>query len=84
MVVVLNRFCLKKVKKFLNVPDTHSVIFTRSTTESLNLVAYAWGQKFLNSDSEILLSEMEHHSNLVPWQLVAQKTKTSLKFMLPK
>jgi len=71
----------KKVKEFLNVPDTYSVIFTRSTTESLNLIAYAWGQKFLNSESEILLSEMEHHSNLVPWQLVAQKTKTSLKFI---
>ncbi|MBC8346080.1 MAG: cysteine desulfurase [Candidatus Marinimicrobia bacterium] len=70
-----------KVKEFLNVPDTHSVIFTRSTTESLNLVAYAWGQKYLDSDSEILLSEMEHHSNLVPWQLVAEKTKASLKFI---
>ena len=50
----------KKVKEFLNVPDTHSVIFTRSTTESLNLVAYAWGQKFLKSDSEILLLSLIH------------------------
>ena len=71
----------KKVKIFLNVPDTHSVIFTGSTTESLNLIAYAWGQKNLNADSEILLSEMEHHSNIVPWQLVAEKTQSSLQFI---
>ncbi|MEA1881972.1 MAG: cysteine desulfurase [Candidatus Marinimicrobia bacterium] len=71
----------KKVKQFLNVPDTHSVIFTRSTTESLNLVAYAWGQKFLTADDEVLVSEMEHHSNLVPWQLTTEKTGASLKYI---
>ena len=71
----------KKVKIFLNVPDTHTVIFTGSTTESLNLISYAWGQKNLNADSEILLSEMEHHSNIVPWQLIAEKTQSSLQFI---
>ena len=71
----------EKVKQFLNVPDTHSVIFTRSTTESLNLVAYAWGQKYLNKNDNVLVSEMEHHSNLVPWQLATEKTGASLKYI---
>jgi len=71
----------EKVKQFLNVPDSHSVIFTRSTTESINLLAYAWGQKFLNANDEILVTEMEHHSNLVPWQLMREKTGAALKYI---
>ncbi len=70
-----------KVKAFLNVPDTHSVIFTRSTTESLNLVAYAWGQKFLKAEDDVLVSEMEHHSNLVPWQLASKKKGVNLDYI---
>ncbi len=70
-----------KVKQFLNVPETHSVIFTKSTTESLNLVAYAWGLKNLCQHDAVLVSEMEHHSNLVPWQLIAEKMGASLKFI---
>ena len=50
------------VKKFINVPDTHSVIFTRSTTEAINLVAYGWGLKYLKKNDAILITEMEHHS----------------------
>lgn len=68
-----------KVKQFLNVPESHSIIFTRSTTESLNLVGYAWGLKNLSKNDSILVSEMEHHSNLVPWQIIAEKTGASMK-----
>ena len=59
-----------KIKKFLNVPDSHEVIFTRSSTESINLVAYSWGISNLNKDNGVLVTEMEHHSNLVPWQII--------------
>ncbi len=58
----------EKVKKFLNVPNSHEVIFTRSSTESINLVAYSWGNSNINKEKGKLVSEMEHHSNLVPWQ----------------
>ena len=70
-----------KIKKFLNVPDSHEVIFTRSTTESINLVAYSWGMSNLNREKGILVSEMEHHSNLVPWQIISKKTSSSLKYI---
>ena len=71
----------QKVKQFLNVPGTHSVIFTRSTTESINLVAYAWGLKKLSHNDSILISEMEHHSNLVPWQFITEKTGANLNYV---
>ena len=70
-----------KIKKFLNVPDSHEVIFTRSTTESINLVAYSWGMSNLNKEKGVLVSEMEHHSNLVPWQIISKKTSSSLKYI---
>ena len=68
-----------KVKDFLNVPDSHEVIFSRSTTESINLVSYSWGMSNLNKDRGVLVSEMEHHSNLVPWQIISEKTSSPLK-----
>ena len=71
----------EKVKSFLNVPKSHSVIFTRGTTESINLVAYAWGLKNLSQNDAILLSEMEHHSNLVPWQIISEYTGASLNYI---
>ena len=71
----------EKIKDFLNVPDSHEVIFTRSTTESINLVAYSWGMSNLNEDRGVLVSEMEHHSNLVPWQIVTEKTFSQLKHL---
>jgi len=70
-----------KVKRFLNVPDSHEVIFTRSSTESINLVAYSWGIGNLNKGNGILVTEMEHHSNLVPWQMVSEKTLSKLKYL---
>ena len=56
-------------------------MFTRGTTESINLVAQAWGGKFLRAGDVILLTEMEHHSNLVPWQLLAERTGARLRFV---
>ena len=70
-----------KVKKFLNVPDSHEVIFTRSSTESINLVAYSWGISNLNRDNGVLVTEMEHHSNLVPWQMISEKTSSHLEYI---
>ena len=70
-----------KVKKFLNVPDSHEVIFTRSSTESINIVAYSWGISNLNRDNGVLVTEMEHHSNLVPWQMISEKTSSSLEYI---
>ena len=68
----------EKVRKFLNVPDTHEIIFTRSSTESINLVAHAWGSNNLSNEKGVLISEMEHHSNLVPWQLITKKGSSFL------
>jgi cysteine desulfurase/selenocysteine lyase len=70
-----------KVAQFINAPSRNGVVFTRNTTESLNLVAYSYARKFLQAGDEILLTEMEHHSNLVPWHLLAQQTGVKLKFI---
>jgi len=71
----------EKVRRFLNAADPAEVIFTSGTTMSINLVANAWGRKFLKPGDEILLSEMEHHSNLVPWQQAAKATGAKLRFI---
>lgn len=70
-----------KVAKFINAPSPSSVVFVRNTTEAINLVAYAYARRELKPGDEILLSIMEHHSNLVPWQLVAQETGAELRFL---
>jgi cysteine desulfurase / selenocysteine lyase len=70
-----------RVARFLGAPDTTGLIFTRGTTESINLVAHAWGRKALREGDEILLTEAEHHSNLVPWQLAARATGAKLRFI---
>ena len=70
-----------KVARFINAPKPECVIFTRNATESINLVAHAWGRKFLKAGDEILLTEMEHHSNLVPWQMLAQEKGVTLRFI---
>jgi cysteine desulfurase/selenocysteine lyase len=61
------------VQKFINARNSHEVIFARGATEGINLVAHSFGEKFINAGDEIIVSEMEHHSNLVPWQMVAEK-----------
>ena len=69
------------IKALINANSNKNIIFTKSTTESINLVAYSWGRKFLCKSDEILLSEMEHHSNIVPWQLCAQATGAKIKYI---
>ncbi len=71
-----------KVAQFVNAASRQEIVFTRNATEAINLVAYAWGSTLQPGD-EIILSVMEHHSNLIPWQLVAQKTGAVLKFVEP-
>jgi cysteine desulfurase/selenocysteine lyase len=70
-----------KVSRFLGAHSPNEIIFTRGTTEAVNLVANAWGGAFLKAGDVILLTEMEHHSNLVPWQLIAQRTGARLRFI---
>ncbi len=69
----------KTVKRFINAPSADEVIFTRNTTEAINLVASSWGQKFLSAGDEIIISGMEHHANIVPWQLLAEKIGLVIK-----
>jgi len=69
----------QKVADFIGAPGPECIVFTRNTTESINLVANAWGRKRLKPGDEIVLSVMEHHSNLVPWQLIAQATGARLR-----
>src|SRR5512136_2495609 len=70
----------RKVGRFINARSPREVIFVRNTTEAINLVAYSWGHANLHRDDVITLTEMEHHSNLAPWQLLAQATGAQLKF----
>ncbi|NDJ23876.1 SufS family cysteine desulfurase [Nostoc sp. B(2019)] len=70
-----------KVAKFINAASRQEIIYTRNATEAINLVAYSWGMNNLQQGDEIILSVMEHHSNIVPWQFVAQKTGAVLKFV---
>jgi cysteine desulfurase / selenocysteine lyase len=70
-----------KIAAFINAASRQEIIFTRNATEAINLVAYAWGQSTLQPGDEIILSVMEHHSNLIPWQMVAQRTGAVLKFV---
>ena len=71
----------QRVASYLGAASADEIIFTRGTTESINLVAQAWGGKFIREGDVILLTEMEHHSNLVPWQLLAERTRARLRFM---
>ncbi len=71
----------KKTAKFINAADERQIIFTKNSTEALNLIAYSYGLNTLKKDDEIVISIMEHHSNLVPWQKVAKQTESKLKYM---
>ncbi len=70
-----------KVAKFINARSRNEIVFTRNATEAINLVAYSWGLNNLTEGDEIILSVMEHHSNIVPWQIIAAKTKAILKYV---
>jgi cysteine desulfurase / selenocysteine lyase len=69
----------KTVKEFINAAHTHEIVFTKGATEAINLAAQSFGQKFIHSGDEIIISQMEHHSNLVPWQMVAEQKGAILK-----
>jgi cysteine desulfurase / selenocysteine lyase len=71
----------EKIAKFVNAASSQEIIYTRNATEAINLVAYSWGLSNLQRGDEVILSVMEHHSNLIPWQLVAQKTGARLQFV---
>lgn len=71
----------KRISRFINARSHREIVFTRGTTEAINLVAHSWGRKFIGRGDEILLSEMEHHSNLIPWQLLAKETGAVLRFI---
>ena len=69
----------KQVQQFINAKYDHEVIFTKGTTNAINLVAYTFGRKFINEGDEIVATEMEHHSNIVPWQMLCDEKKCVLK-----
>src|SRR5881394_3734448 len=71
----------QRVADFIGATSADEIVFTRGTTESINLVAQAWGGKFLRAGDVILLTEMEHHSNLVPWQLLSERIGAQLRFV---
>jgi cysteine desulfurase / selenocysteine lyase len=71
----------EKIARFVGIKDARQLIYTRNTTESINLVAYTWGHKFLHEGDLVIATEMEHHSNLVPWQMLAEEKKLRLEFI---
>ena len=71
----------KKIARFINAKSSREIIFTRNTTESINLVAFTWGRANLRSGDEILLTESEHHSNIVPWQMIAKETGAKVRYI---
>src|SRR5438034_2571424 len=71
----------QRTAEYIGAASAEEIVFTRGTTESINLVAQAWGEKFVRAGDVILLTEMEHHSNLVPWQLLAERTGARLRFV---
>ena len=70
-----------RVGRFINAPDSHEIVFTRNATEAINLVAYSWGRRNIDRGDAIVLTEMEHHANLVPWQLLVQERDGDLEFI---
>src|SRR4030043_133313 len=71
----------KKVTNFVNAGDSRQIVFTANATEAINLVAYSWARKNIKKGDEILLTQMEHHSNLVPWQILAKEVGAKLRFI---
>jgi cysteine desulfurase / selenocysteine lyase len=70
-----------KVKDFINAENREEIIFTKGATESINLVAYSFGDEFIHEGDEVIVSEMEHHANIVPWQIVCGRKKASVKVL---
>jgi cysteine desulfurase/selenocysteine lyase len=70
-----------KVARFINAPSARQIVFTRGATESINLVAYTWGRANLKAGDEVLITEMEHHANIVPWQIVQEQLGFTLRYI---
>ena len=70
----------EKIAKFINAKDSAEIIFVRGTTEAINLVAYAWGLHNLKKGDEVLVSLMEHHSNIVPWEIISKINGFTMKY----
>lgn len=75
----LHEAAREKVRAFINAKSTNEIVFTRGTTESINLLATSFGDAFINEGDEIIVSEMEHHSNIVPWQMLAERRGASIR-----
>ena len=75
----LHEAARETVRRFINAASTEEIVFTRGTTEAVNLVAFAFGEKFIREGDEIIVSTMEHHSNIVPWQLMAARKGATIK-----
>ena len=71
----------EKVARLIGAPDPRTIIWTRNATEAINLVAYSWGRRHIERGDAIILTEMEHHANLVPWQILAQEKDADLEFI---
>lgn len=71
----------QKVARFINAPSTRTILFTRNTTEAINLVAYTWGRANIGAGDEILITRMEHHSNIVPWQIIAAERGATVRYI---
>lgn len=71
----------EKIRNFLNASATEEIIFTKGTTEGINLIASSYGEQYLQSGDEIVLTELEHHANIVPWQMLAQKKNCKIKYI---
>jgi cysteine desulfurase/selenocysteine lyase len=71
----------KQVQQFINAKHDHEIIFTKGTTNAINLIAYTFGRKYINEGDEIVVTEMEHHSNIVPWQMLCEEKKCVLKYI---
>src|SRR5277367_5626919 len=70
-----------RTAKFINAKSDNEIVFTRGTTEGINLVSQCWGAKNIKAGDKILLTEMEHHSNIVPWQMLAERTGAKLVYL---
>lgn len=70
-----------RVAAFIGAGRSEEIVFTRNATEAVNLVAYGWAERFVGEGDEIIVTELEHHSNLVPWQMVAQRRKAKLRYL---
>src|SRR5919199_5040060 len=71
----------EKVARFINARSTNEIIFTRNATEAINLIAYSWGRANIKNNDNITITEIEHHSNIVPWQILAQEKGANLQYI---